>query len=204
MLYGLITLWLAMQNFMVKSGDSMAHRWTPEEVETLLTFYGRTSVKRLCLRLNVTYDQLRHKAKALGLGYQREYSEYVTMRQVREMMNVIIGFDDLLKWLENNQGLWDSTKIEFRAFGGEAEWLREKRKKIVSIMAINLLVGKDIGGVVMNKEDLIVKLKSLQDLSKHDEEKAHAKADELITTFLVRLGYEDVVTEYNKVSKWYA
>ena len=36
-----------------------------------------------------------------------------------------------------------------------------------------------------------------------DIEFAHAEADNILCGLLVALGYEDVVTEYNKIDKWY-
>lgn len=133
------------------------HRWSEDEIERLMTFYGRVDITYLCSKLNVTYEQLRRKVKDLGLGYQREFSDYITMRQVRELMNVqhyaiqrfilagmpvqtrqfgrgkkniLISFDNLMKWLEENQELWDSTKVPFRAFGGEPERKISKNTEI--------------------------------------------------------------------------
>lgn len=37
-----------------------------------------------------------------------------------------------------------------------------------------------------------------------DREMAHISADRILCTLLEELGYEDVVAEYHKVSKWYA
>ena len=37
-----------------------------------------------------------------------------------------------------------------------------------------------------------------------DQEAAHNDADNALCVLLISLGYEDVVTEYNKVEKWYA
>jgi hypothetical protein len=37
-----------------------------------------------------------------------------------------------------------------------------------------------------------------------DTESAHANADVLLCELLIKLGYKDLVTEYNKVNKWFA
>ena len=37
-----------------------------------------------------------------------------------------------------------------------------------------------------------------------DFEVAHKEADKLLCELLTALGYEDVVTEYNTIGKWYA
>lgn len=47
--------------------------------------------------------------------------------------------------------------------------------------------------------------KSLIDLQSNDDtELAHIQADEILCKFLEELGHNDVVKEYNKISKWYA
>ena len=52
------------------------------------------------------------------------------------------------------------------------------------------------------KEKIIKELKNEQ--NNDDIEMAHSNADDLLCEFLISLGYQDVVYEYNKVSKWYA
>jgi hypothetical protein len=52
------------------------------------------------------------------------------------------------------------------------------------------------------KERLISNLIELQ--SQNDTEAAHGNADDLLCQFLEKLGYPDVVKEYNKINKWYA
>ena len=37
-----------------------------------------------------------------------------------------------------------------------------------------------------------------------DDEMAHVEADNLVCELLKELGFEEVVKEYDKVSKWYA
>ncbi len=53
----------------------------------------------------------------------------------------------------------------------------------------------------MTKEEVIAKLQKLQ--KSYDEESSHVDADGLLCEFLESLGYEDVVTEWRKVPKWY-
>jgi hypothetical protein len=52
------------------------------------------------------------------------------------------------------------------------------------------------------KQRCIDALKTLQESG--DTEMAHSIADTVLCELLVELGYEDVVEEYNKISKWYA
>jgi len=54
----------------------------------------------------------------------------------------------------------------------------------------------------MTKEEAIKELKTFQGY--YDAEAAHPEADDVLCELLISLGYDDVVDEYNKVSKWYA
>ena len=55
---------------------------------------------------------------------------------------------------------------------------------------------------MINRSRAITKLKKVQD--NHDTEVAHSDADKVLCALLSSLGYEDVVVEYRKVSKWFA
>ena len=52
----------------------------------------------------------------------------------------------------------------------------------------------------MTREEIIEELIELQN---EVPEVAHERADELICEFLVQLGYEDVVDEYDAINKSY-
>lgn len=49
--------------------------------------------------------------------------------------------------------------------------------------------------------DAIARLKELQT---HEWESAHANADRVLCDLLIKLGYQHVVDEWEKVGKWYA
>ena len=55
----------------------------------------------------------------------------------------------------------------------------------------------------MLKEETINKLKELQGIG-CDIEGCHSEADSILTDFLNKIGFNDIVVEYNKVEKWYA
>ena len=40
-----------------------------------------------------------------------------------------IDFDSFVKWLKDNQDLWDSRKLDILALGYEYSWLKKKREK---------------------------------------------------------------------------
>jgi len=130
-------------------------RWTIEQEELLERYYGKIDTAKLCKRLGVPYERFRRKAKAMGLGYQRESDEFVTMRQVRNILgvqhyaiqrfikarlpvvymqfgkkiNVMIRLSALLGWLEGHQDMWSAVNVEHMALGVEPQWLRDKRRR---------------------------------------------------------------------------
>lgn len=54
----------------------------------------------------------------------------------------------------------------------------------------------------MTREEAIAKLVALQ--KENDIEMEHVEADSVLCQLLVTLGYGDVVTEFNRITKWYA
>lgn len=56
--------------------------------------------------------------------------------------------------------------------------------------------------IIMNKETAIETLQMLQ--QSRDTEMAHIDADDVLCELLKSLGYEDVVSEYQNVNKWFA
>lgn len=143
--------------------------WSHEKEDLLKKYYGVHDTSRLCGILGVTYKSLRGKANRMGLGYQREADELVTMRQVREMLNIqhytitrfikagfpvkkkkfgdknskryniVIPFEDLLEWLQLHPDMWSAAKVKYRALGVEPDWLKEKRRKDASRICTGIL-----------------------------------------------------------------
>ena len=54
----------------------------------------------------------------------------------------------------------------------------------------------------MNKLEVIEGLRDLQ--GEHDYEITHYEGDVLLCRFLVSLGHDDVVAEWEKIRKWYS
>lgn len=54
----------------------------------------------------------------------------------------------------------------------------------------------------MTREQAIDDLKRLQ--SSGDTEGVHSDADKVLCALLIELGYEDVVSAWDKIDKWYA
>lgn len=124
----------------------------------LKEMWGRTSYSVIAKNTGHTETAVRLKAKRMGLGAMKDASYYVCAREVSRMMGVdvhkvtdywvrkyglkckkikskkrtlwiFININELIKFLENHQDLWDSRKVEMYAFGMEPEWLKEKRKR---------------------------------------------------------------------------
>ncbi len=53
----------------------------------------------------------------------------------------------------------------------------------------------------MTKEELIEKLRECQEISNHDQEEAHIRADDLLLEYI---GEKDVTFAFIDINKWYA
>ena len=63
-------------------------------------------------------------------------------------------------------------------------------------------VGKPKQEIIMTKEEAIAELNLIR--QSDDTEVAHVDADDVLCQLLMSLGYEDVVTAYHNIGKWYA
>ena len=136
---------------------SYRKRYDEREIEYLMTFWGEKPLVDIARALNRTTSGIQAKAKKLRLGGILNAGEYLTARQVgcilgRQPATIIrwikyrglkgkyklmlngrekgawrIKYDDLWKWLENNQKCYDARKIIPYSLGIEPQWLKEKR-----------------------------------------------------------------------------
>lgn len=130
--------------------------WTPEEIEYLQENLGNVSMNYLVSKLNRTQNSIIIKATKLGIGGATIKTDYLlpniagkmigkdiktimywikykdlafTKKNIRgNKKRVLIEYDTFIKFLKDNQDLWDSRKVEPYALGYEPEWLIEKRK----------------------------------------------------------------------------
>ena len=56
----------------------------------------------------------------------------------------------------------------------------------------------------ISKQEAVCKMQEIIDTMSDDIEMAHAEADDVLRDFLNGLGYEELVTLYDAVPKWYA
>jgi excisionase family DNA binding protein len=113
--------------------------------------YLKTRYKR-----EVNARSLESKAYRLGLESATLNSNWMTTTQIAEVLGIdrttvvkwfkngvikkekyvlfkrgryVLNLEDFMKWLKNNQSLWDSRKVDLYALGEEPKWLKEKRKR---------------------------------------------------------------------------
>lgn len=132
--------------------------WTSEQIETLKELWGTSSYHYIAKRTGHTETAIRLKAKRMGLGSVKDASEYICAREIARIMGidshtvtdywikklglkcrrikskhktlwVMVRHDDLMRFLENHQDIWDSRRIEPYALGMEPEWFHQKRLK---------------------------------------------------------------------------
>jgi hypothetical protein len=131
--------------------------WTKEEIEYLNENWGMVTLSYLSKQLKRTMIGVTLKAKRMGFGPSSRADEYITASQVAVLLSVdahtverwikkhnlkttrkvllfkkrfyLVKLPDLCKWLKNNQGRFDSRRIELYSFGHEPPWLKMKRIK---------------------------------------------------------------------------
>lgn len=132
--------------------------WTQEELDYIREVWGSKTVPQIAKHLGRSVTAVRIKTTRLGYDGQKWSGEMMSARKVSELLGVdvhavcdywipkcglkakrrqlgvtkktttIIMFEDLLKWLEAHQDLWDSRRVEMYALGMEYDWLKKKRK----------------------------------------------------------------------------
>lgn len=131
--------------------------WTEDEELLLGELWGNHSINYIAIKLKRTLDSVKIRAYRLGLGPAIENTEYLTVSDISDMLNVsrdritntwvklglklkkhklsnkkwiyCITLEDLIEFLKANQNEWDSRKLEIYMLGFEDDWLIEKRKK---------------------------------------------------------------------------
>lgn len=130
--------------------------WTTEQVEKLCDLWGTKSYKSISRIVGHTEVAVRLKAKRLRLGAVKNASDYICAREISRIMGVdvhtvtdywirklglpcrriegknrtiytMVRHDELIKFLENNQDIFDARRIEPYGLGCEPEWLHQKR-----------------------------------------------------------------------------
>lgn len=132
--------------------------WTQEELDYIREVWGDKTVPQIAKHLGRSVTAVKVKTARLGYIGQKWSGEMMSARKVSELLGVdvhtvcdfwipkyglkakrrqlgvtkktttIIMFEDLLRWLEAHQDLWDSRRVEMYALGMEYDWLKEKRK----------------------------------------------------------------------------
>lgn len=130
--------------------------WTTEQIDKLCDLWGTKNYKSISRIVGHTEVAVRLKAKRLGLGAFRNGSDYICSREISRIMGVdvhavtdywikklglpcrriegknrtlyiMVRHDELISFLENNQDIFDSRRIEPYGLGCEPEWLHRKR-----------------------------------------------------------------------------
>lgn len=131
--------------------------WSADELEYLREVWGEKTIPQIAKKLGRSINAVKIKSVRLGYRSQKWCGEMMSARKVSELLGVdihaitdywipkcglkgkkkqlgesgqctIVYFNDLLKWLENNQDKWDSRRVEQYGLGCEYPWLIEKRK----------------------------------------------------------------------------
>lgn len=130
--------------------------WTKEQIDKLCNLWGTKDYKSIARIVGHTETAIRVQAKRLRLGAVKNASDYICAREISRIMGVdvhavtnrwikklglphrriegknrtlyiMVRHDELIKFLKNNQDIFDSRRIEPYGLGCEPEWLHEKR-----------------------------------------------------------------------------
>lgn len=129
--------------------------WTDREIEYLQENLGNVSIKYISKMLNRTEEAIIVKATRLGISGPTIKTDYLLPNIAAKMIGtdfnnitywinnkdlpvikkairgkkkrILIEYDTFIKFLRDNQNLWDSRKVEPYALGFESKWLIEKR-----------------------------------------------------------------------------
>ncbi len=129
-------------------------KWTKEDEDLLKDMFGECTYETMSKKLNRSVLALRKKAAKLKLGKMMEKTEYLSVTEIVEILNINhskvrkwtklglnlkkkkvtknyfyygITVDDLLLFLKENQDLWDSSELKENIFYKEEEWLLIKK-----------------------------------------------------------------------------
>ena len=169
--------------------------WKKDEEVLLEDLWGNESIEIIAKKLNRTPSSIKNKAFQLGLGSTIENNyNGLTIKEISELFNIdfnivsvswialglkykvqkisksksyrYVEISDLYEFLEKNQNIWDSRKLEKNVLGIEPEWLKEKRK-------LDKQSDSEIERLNMIKQQLILSEKyylNIEEVSKNMED----------------------------------
>lgn len=134
---------------MAASAQQIRKNWTKEEEEILKELWGDKTPSSIAKKLKRTETAIVIRAKKLKLGPY--YQEYLTFSNIADLLGLdphcisriwkskglkykkyknkyLVKVENLLKFMKENQELWDSRKLEPLILGKEPKWLKEKRE----------------------------------------------------------------------------
>lgn len=134
---------------MVALGQQTRKNWTKKEEEILKELWGEKTPSSIAKKLKRTETAIVVRAKKLKLGPYCQ--EYLAFNNIADLVGLdshcisetwknkglkykkyknkyLVKLENLLKFMKENQDLWDSRKLEPLILGKEPKWLKEKRE----------------------------------------------------------------------------
>ena len=135
---------------------SRGRDWKQSDIDQLIELWNdpKSGKYSMMNQMRRSWTSIRYKAMKLGLGPREYDTEYLSMNDICQEMQVsfdrvsnwckiglkrkksksgktrwLIDVDDLLKFLENHQDLFNASLISKYLFYDEPDWLIEKRHK---------------------------------------------------------------------------
>lgn len=195
-------------------------KWTKEEEDMLSDLWGKETIEVIAETMKRTIFSLKVKAVRMGLGSMIENNyDVITVSDICDLLNVtrdrvtitwvklglnlkkkkltnnrsyyVITWNDLIKFLENNQQEWDSRELEENILGIEPVWLKEKR--IRDILENPLWYRKWTEEEIKKAEDLFKKGKNYKEIAEIIN-----RSEWAVANLLRNMGYSYMLPQYWK------
>ena len=131
--------------------------WSEEDEKRLAELWGKYSIEYIANELGRTYNSISNRVFVLGLeAIKPDFSDGILLTSIEKMLNInrnklydwmslglivkekkflnnktyqYVEREELLRFLKENQELWDSNLLEKKSLGDEPDWLQEKRER---------------------------------------------------------------------------
>lgn len=126
-------------------------RWTEDEIEFLESMLGTHTVKTIAKMLGRSFDAVNIKLNRIGLSGFVKSTDRFTINQICSIFRVswrtvdkkwkdhglrilrkgnfkVVSQDDLIKFLKNNQDIWNAANMSDDWILSQYDWFVEKKK----------------------------------------------------------------------------
>lgn len=210
-----------------KGVDSLARRWTEEEITILENYWGTKSASFIAKQLNRSVTSIKRMVIRLHLGPWLESGDYITVNQLWKTLGLgkgnyyrqtswvekrgfpvkykkyenrntqVIYLEDFWKWAEQNQDIVNFAKLEPLALGVEPDWVDVKRNQD-RLLALNV---QSVNWTTYEDNKLVDMLKSYRYTTKQIATSLH-RTEQAVSERIRKLGLKYRPLPENRHNVW--